>query len=131
MLIRAGFGVRERYPRVSPGDRKLHRKFALAPAAEEDVSMPQDDLPQQPDETLAVLRGIWTARRQQAADVRPGSGKVCRNMKNIGFGADDGGSTAGPVDEEQRVAWRERLAREGKVAPGSTTLRDLLLGDGS
>lgn len=89
--------------------------------------MPQDD-----DEALSVLRGVWTAQRQSAADIKPGSGKVCRNMKNIGFGgADDDGSTAGPVDEDQRLAWRERLAREGKVAPGSTTLRDLLLGEGS
>jgi hypothetical protein len=81
------------------------------------------------EEALTVLRGIWTAQRQSAADIRPGSGKVCRNMKNIGFGADEAGSTAGPVDDDQRVAWRERLAREGKVAPGSTTLRDLLLGE--
>jgi hypothetical protein len=83
------------------------------------------------EEALTVLRAIWTAQRQPVGEITPGSGKVCRNMKNIGFGADDGGSTAGPVDEDQRVAWRERLAREGKVAPGSTTLRDLLLGDGS
>ncbi len=83
------------------------------------------------EEALTVLRGIWAAQGQSVADVNPGSGKVCRNMKNIGFGADDGGSTAGPVDDDQRAAWKERLAREGKVAPGSTTLRDLLLGEGS
>jgi hypothetical protein len=86
-------------------------------------AMPQDD------EALAVLRGIWTAQRPPAADIRPGAGKVCRNMKNIGFGADDGGSTAGPVGDEQRAAWRERLAREGKLVTGSTSLRDLLLGE--
>ncbi len=91
--------------------------------------MPQEDPTQPPDETLSVLRGIWTAQRQQVAEIRPGSGKVCRNMKNIGFGAADGdGSTAGPVDDDQRAAWRERLEREGKLAPGSTTLRELLLG---
>jgi hypothetical protein len=83
------------------------------------------------EEALTVLRGIWTAQRQSVADVGAGSGKVCRNMRNIGFGSDDGGSTAGPVDDDQRAAWRDRLAREGKVAPGSTTLRDLLLGEGS
>ncbi len=84
----------------------------------------------QDDEVLSVLRGIWTAERQSVADIRPGAGKVCRNMKNIGFAAaDDGGSTAGPVDDDQRSAWRERLAREGKLAPGSTTLRDLVLGE--
>lgn len=83
----------------------------------------------QEDEALTVLRGIWTADRQSVADIRPGSGKVCRNMKNIGYGADDGGSTAGPIDDAQRLAWREQLAREGKLAPGSTTLRELLLGE--
>jgi hypothetical protein len=94
--------------------------------AEDDGAMPEDD------EALTVLRGIWTAQRQSPADAHPGSGKVCRNMKNIGFGGvDDAGSTAGPVDDDQRAAWRERLVREGKMAPGSTTLRDLLLGEGS
>ena len=85
------------------------------------------------DQALSVLRGIWTAQRQSAADIEasPKSGKVCKNMKNIGFGglAGEGGeSTAVPVDEDLRSAWRERLEREGKVAPGATTVRDLVLG---
>ncbi|MFC4948820.1 hypothetical protein [Pseudonocardia sp. GCM10023141] len=91
-----------------------------------------DEAPQ--GEVLSVLRGIWTAQRQSVADIGPGTTKVCKNMKNIGFGGiADGGadrdSTAGPVDDDQRVAWRARLEREGKVVPGSSTLRDLLLGD--
>jgi hypothetical protein len=85
-------------------------------------------------EAMAVLRGIWTAQRQSGADVRPSNAKVCRNMKNIGFGGlaeggADGDSTATPVDGDQRSAWRARLEREGKVVPGATSLRELVLGD--
>ncbi len=86
---------------------------------------------QDPDEeALSVLRGIWAARGH-GAEVVPGATKVCKNMKNIGFGGmagdtPDGASTAGPVDDGQRRAWRERLAREGKL--GATTVRDLVLG---
>ncbi|MCX6467556.1 MAG: hypothetical protein NTW05_28830 [Pseudonocardiales bacterium] len=81
-------------------------------------------------EALDVLRGIWAARGQGRAVV-PGATKVCKNMKDIGFGgmaggAAEGASTAGPVDDEQRRAWRERLAREGKLGTGS--VRDLVLG---
>lgn len=79
---------------------------------------------------LTVLRDIWAARGQSGADIGAdlgtGGGKVCKNMKNIGFGGISGepvdGSTATPVDDEQRAAWRARLAREGKIAPGSTTI---------
>lgn len=94
--------------------------------------------PEGGDEALSVLRGIWTANGQSAADIEaaPSSAKVCRNMKNIGFGGiaaggADGDSTAGPVDGEVRSAWRDRLEREGKVVPGSSSLRDLLLGGGA
>jgi hypothetical protein len=86
------------------------------------------------DEALAVLRGIWTSQRQSGADLDvPSSTKVCKNMKNIGFGGiagggADGDSTAGPVGDDLRSAWRDRLAREGKLAPGATSVRDLVLG---
>jgi hypothetical protein len=84
------------------------------------------------DEALTVLRGIWTAQRQTAADIGPSTTKVCKNMKNIGFGgfaeggSAEGESTAGPVDDAQRRAWRERLEREGKIVPGATSVRDLV-----
>lgn len=84
-------------------------------------------------DALTVLRGIWDARGQSGADVGASTTKVCKNMKDIGFGgmagdAPEGASTAGPVDDEQRRAWRERLAREGKLAPGAVSVRDLVLG---
>ncbi|OJY39462.1 MAG: hypothetical protein BGP03_30485 [Pseudonocardia sp. 73-21] len=84
-------------------------------------------------EAMSVLRGIWSAQRPSGADAGPSNAKVCRNMKNIGFGGlgeggADGDSTAGPVDDDQRSAWRERLRREGKIVPGATSLREIVLG---
>lgn len=88
---------------------------------------------QERDEGLEVLRGIWSGRGESGVDNQQRgapAGKVCRNMKNIGFAtAAEDGSTAGPVDDDQRAAWRARLAREGKL--GATTVREMLAGDGS
>jgi hypothetical protein len=54
-------------------------------------------------------------------------------MKNIGFGGIANGgadtdSTAGPVGDDLRSAWRDRLAREGKIVPGARSVRDLVMG---
>jgi hypothetical protein len=80
-----------------------------------------EEEPESPPEGVTVLRAIWTARGQDApdkpAEIGPGTGKVCRRLKDVG---------AGPVDDEQRLAWRDLLAREGKL--GATTVGDLLAG---
>jgi hypothetical protein len=77
------------------------------------------------DETLSVLRDIWRAREQSAADLDSAlghrGGKACKAMKHVGFGGD-----AEPVDEDLRAAWRSRLEREGKLAPGGQSVGDLL-----
>jgi hypothetical protein len=77
------------------------------------------------DEALSVLRDIWHAREQSAADLDAdlghGRGKACKNMKHIGFGGD-----AEPVDEDLRSAWRAKLEREGKVRPDGQSVADLL-----
>lgn len=88
-------------------------------------------------EALGVLRSIWTAQHQSSADIEPPRprAKICKNMKNIGFGGldlngpDDLDSTAVPVGDELRNAWRDRLARDGKLQAGATTVRDLVDGD--
>jgi len=87
-------------------------------------------------EAMSVLRGIWAAKGQTAADLdaAPSNAKACKNLKNIGFagiaeGGADGDSTAGPVGEDLRAAWRTKLEREGKLVPGATSLRDLVLGE--
>ena len=63
-------------------------------------------------EGVAVLRAIWTARDHGAdvrAEIGSGTGKVCRRLQDVG----------GPVDDEQRTAWRELLEREGKRGPAT------------
>jgi hypothetical protein len=58
-----------------------------------------------------VLRGVWTARGQTAADLEQAlsAGKSCKRMAGVGFG-DIGGD-----DTDVRAAWRARLQREGKL----------------
>jgi len=75
------------------------------------------------DEALTVLRDIWHAREQTAADLdaTPGHGKACKAMRHVGFGGDNE-----PVDEDLRAAWRAKLEREGKLRPDGQSVRDLL-----
>ena len=76
----------------------------------------------EPDETLEVLRGIWSAQGQTSADLDDvGSAKSCKRMADVGFGEVDGD------DGDVRAAWRDRLEREGKLNPGSS-VADLVLG---
>lgn len=76
---------------------------------------------QQPDEALEVLRAVWSAQGQTAADFDPadGGGKSCKRMANVSF---DGLAEDGDLEGDLRAAWRERLAREGKLntAPGAS-----------
>jgi hypothetical protein len=68
------------------------------------------------DQALEVLRDIWHAREQTAADLPVhGHGKACKAMKHVGFAE---------VDEDLRAAWRSKLEREGKL--GDRTVADLL-----
>ena len=68
------------------------------------------------DQALEVLRDIWHAREQTAADLpAPGHGKACKAMRHVGFDE---------VDEDLRAAWRAKLEREGKL--GERTVADLL-----
>ena len=76
------------------------------------------------DETLDVLRGVWSARGQSAEDLAEafGTGKSCKRMANVGFAgmAED--------DDNLRAAWRDRLQREGKLNPEGGSVADLVLG---
>jgi hypothetical protein len=71
-----------------------------------------------------VLRDIWQARQQTGADLDElfGPPKTCKNMRHVGFQGDAGG----PVDGDLREAWRNRLAREGKLHPDRHGVRDLI-----
>ena len=77
-----------------------------------------------PDEAVDVLRAVWAADGQSAADLDDDCGptKSCKNMKDITFdGMAEPGSDLGS-------AWRERLKREGKLSTSSGSVRDLVLG---
>lgn len=71
-----------------------------------------------------VLRSIWAAEGQRLdvdEDVSPT--KACRNMKDVSF---DGLAEPG---SDLQSAWRDRLAREGKLSSSGHSIRDLVLGD--
>ena len=80
----------------------------------------------EPDEALEVLRGVWSAQGQISADLDEdcGTTKSCKRMADVGF--DGLASAEGDVD--LRTAWRARLEREGKLTPGSGSVRDLVFG---
>jgi hypothetical protein len=69
---------------------------------------------------VQVLRALWSAedRDRSEVDEECGPVKQCRNMDEVGF---DGFGVAGT---DPASAWRERLAREGKLGDGS--IRDLV-----
>ena len=77
----------------------------------------------------SVLRDIWQARQQTGADLEElfGPQKTCKAMRHVGFQ----GGAADPVDDDLRGAWRDRLAREGKLRPDGQSVRDLVRGPDS
>lgn len=76
------------------------------------------------EEVLDVLRGMWSAQGQTAEDLEEACGntKSCKRMTDVGF---DG--LAEETDGDLRVAWRAKLAREGKLNPDAGSVRDLVL----
>jgi hypothetical protein len=75
------------------------------------------------EEVLGVLREIWSAHEQSAADLDEAcSTKECKRMTDVGFEA-----LAEETDGDLRVAWRTQLAREGKLNGEAGSVRDLVL----
>jgi hypothetical protein len=73
-------------------------------------------------EALEVLRDVWRAQAQTVADLDDCGESHCRRMTDAGVGFDD--YAAG--DATDRIAaWRDRLAREGKLSPAGS-VRDLV-----
>jgi hypothetical protein len=77
----------------------------------------------QPDEAIEVLRAVWSAQGQTAADVEAAGGntKSCQRMTDVGFAGLAG------EDGDLRAAWRATLEREGKLNPAGDGVRDLVL----
>jgi hypothetical protein len=76
------------------------------------------------EEVLDVLRTVWSAQGQTAENLEEDCGdiKACKRMSDVGF---DG--LAEETDGDLRVAWRTKLAREGKLDPGAGSVRDLVM----
>lgn len=75
------------------------------------------------DEALEVLRAVWRGQGQAAEDLdAAGEGKSCKRMTDVGF--EDFGEGA----PDLKAAWRQTLAREGKLRPEGGSVRDLVLG---
>ncbi|MFM7212087.1 MAG: hypothetical protein ACKOYQ_08825 [Actinomycetota bacterium] len=74
-------------------------------------------------QSAQILRGIWQGTPGAMADLDAECSptKACRNMKDVTFDgyAEEGGDLA--------TAWRNTLAREGKL--GSSSLADLVFGN--
>jgi hypothetical protein len=78
----------------------------------------------QPDEPVDVLRAVWSADPEAGADLDEvcGPQKTCKNMTGVSFdGLAEPGSDLG-------AAWRDKLAREGKLSTSGQSIRDLVLG---
>ncbi|HEX3824730.1 MAG TPA: hypothetical protein VHV79_09725 [Mycobacteriales bacterium] len=77
------------------------------------------------DEAVEVLRSVWNVHGtiRESHDEDPPAQKVCRNMKDVSF---DGMAEPG---SDLRQAWRDRLAREGKLSSSGGSIRDLVLGN--
>lgn len=75
-----------------------------------------------PADGVRVLRALWAAddRDRSEVDEEFAPVKPCRNMKDVTF---DGFAAPG---SDLKDAWRERLAREGKL--GGSSLGDLVNG---
>jgi hypothetical protein len=84
----------------------------------------------EPDDAVEVLRSVWAAearaedRTSADLDEACGPTKSCRNMQLVSF---DGMAEPG---SDLRQAWREKLAREGKLSTSGNSIRDLVLGSG-
>jgi hypothetical protein len=79
---------------------------------------------QEADEVRDVLREVWAAQGESVADLDEDCSptKSCKNMKDVTF---DG--LAGP-GSDLTGAWRDKLAREGKLSTSGGSIRDLVLG---
>jgi hypothetical protein len=81
-------------------------------------------MPGPTDEARDVLRAVWAAEGQSSSDLNEDCSptRSCKNMKGISFDglAEPGNDLSG--------AWRDKLAREGKLSDSGGSIRDLVFG---
>jgi hypothetical protein len=75
-------------------------------------------------EALEILREVWRGRGQTAEDLDDAdcAQKTCKKMADVGF---DG---FGAGEQDPKAAWRETLARDGKLTASEGSVRDLVMG---
>lgn len=78
-------------------------------------------------DAVTAIKAAWSGEgsSREAVDAAVGATKVCRNMKEVNFEAANFQSGS-DTDADLGTAWRAKLAREGKIAPGSQSLGDLI-----
>ena len=76
------------------------------------------------EDAVGVLRALWASEGQGEDDLADEClpQKTCKNMKGVTF---DGFAEPGT---DLSSAWRDRLAREGKLSTSGQSIRDLVLG---
>lgn len=78
-------------------------------------------------DAVTALKASWGGEgaSREEIDAAVGATKVCRNMQEVNFEAANfqSGSDTGA---DLGTAWRAKLAREGKISPGSQSLGDLI-----
>ena len=81
-------------------------------------------MPRPSDEARDVLHAVWAAEGHSGGDLDEDCSptKVCKNMRTVSF---DGLAEPG---SDLTGAWRERLAREGKLGTSGGSIRDIVLG---
>jgi hypothetical protein len=75
-------------------------------------------------EARDVLQTVWAAQGMSGTDLDEDCSptKNCKNMVGVSF---DGLAEPG---SDLRAAWRDKLAREGKLNTSGGSVRDLVLG---
>ncbi|MGH4023530.1 MAG: hypothetical protein ACRDRV_02990 [Pseudonocardiaceae bacterium] len=99
---------------------------------DQDKTGPTDNLPEEGQQALSALRGVWSAQNQTSKDIDESCGntKACKNMDAVGWqGLIDEvepEDKSGPsVGNNLRSAWKTKLEREGKLAHGKS-VKDLV-----
>lgn len=104
---------------------------------EHEPAQQTNDLPEEGQQALSALRGIWGAQNQTSADIDESCGntKSCKNMETVGFHglAEDSETPTKadrPIGTNLRAAWKMKLEREGKLNTEAGSVRDLVFGSG-
>jgi hypothetical protein len=68
---------------------------------------------------------VWRGHANGIEALGDGRDKACKRMTDAGVGFDE---FAAGDETDRAAAWRDMLAREGKLNPAGGGLRDLVLG---